>query len=250
VLTALAGTDAARPALVTRLAGMPPWRGEFLRDFARSAPDPQPLFRDLRHSSGLGPDEAAAYLGRYVADHRYNQAFALWASLLPPENLKHLTVPMDGDFEAATASIRPFSWEIRPVPGVSAGVYALPDGTGHALRLQFMGRRSAFRNVRQLLLLPPGNYVLSWRQKLEGLQAARGIRWTVTCADGGVQAIIGTRSEVGSSPWVTRSSAFTVPGNCPAQWLVLELEARIAAETLAAGTAWFDDVRVLPAEQG
>jgi hypothetical protein len=38
--------------------------------------------------------------------------------------------------------------------------------------------------------------------------------------------------------------AFDVPADCTAQWLTLELDARIAAETQAMGTAWFDDVEV------
>jgi hypothetical protein len=250
VLVAMAGPDDTRPALVACLAGDPPWRLAFLREVARAAPDPQPLFRELRHNAELRPDEAAAYVGRYVTDQRFGEAFALWAGLLPAEELAHLTSPVDGDFEGTLTSITPFSWDIRPVKGVEAAVRTLPDGNGHALRVQFMGRRSAFSNVRQLLLLPPGDYVLSWRQRLDGLQAARGLRWTVTCADGGKQRIMEAEPEVGTSPWASRVSAFTVPAVCSAQWLVLELEARIAAETLAAGTAWFDDVRVLPAQQG
>jgi hypothetical protein len=250
VLVAMAGTDETRPALAASLTDDPPWRGAFLREVARVAPDPQPLFRDLLHDSPLKPEEAAAYVGRYVSDQRFSEAFALWASLLPADQLTHLTTPVDGDFEGEMTSIPPFSWDIRPVKGVEAAVRMLPDGSGHALRLQFMGRRSAFSGVRQLLLLPPGAYVLSWRERLDGLQAARGLRWTVTCADGGLQRIMATEPEAGTSPWATRALAFVVPADCSAQWLVLELEARIAAETLAAGTAWFDELRVRPAPHG
>jgi hypothetical protein len=72
----------------------------------------------------------------------------------------------------------------------------------------------------------------------------------MTCADGPKTRIIATEPASGSSPWENRRVAFAVPADCPAHWLVLELEARIAAETLAAGAAWFDDVRVLPATDG
>jgi hypothetical protein len=250
VLVAMAGTDDTRPALVACLAEDPSWRLAFLREVARVAPDPQPLFRELRHDSALTPEEAAAYVGRYVTDKRFTEAFALWASLLPAGQLTRLTTPVDGDFEGEISDIPPFSWDIRAVKGVEAAVRTLPDGSSHALRIQFMGRRSAFRGVRQLLLLPAGDYTLTWRSRLDGLEAARGLRWTVTCADGPLQRIIATEPEVGTSPWRAHASAFRVPLGCPAQWLTLELEARIAAETLAAGTAWFDDLRVLPATQG
>ena len=62
--------------------------------------------------------------------------------------------------------------------------------------------------------------------------------------------IMATEAERGSSPWEARNAVFRVPADCSAQWLVLELDARIPAETLASGTAWFDDVRVEPAGNG
>jgi hypothetical protein len=50
--------------------------------------------------------------------------------------------------------------------------------------------------------------------------------------------------------WTTVEEPFTVPADCPAQWLVLKLDARIPAETLAVGGAWFDDVRIRRAQAG
>jgi hypothetical protein len=77
------------------------------------------------------------------------------------------------------------------------------------------------------------------------LQAARGLRWTVICAEGAAGMILATDPSAGSSPWRQHTAAFDVPADCPAQWLTLELDARIAAETEAMGTAWFDDVKVV-----
>jgi hypothetical protein len=50
----------------------------------------------------------------------------------------------------------------------------------------------------------------------------------------------------GSSPWQRHEQSFSVPAGCPAQWLQLELDARIPAEYYARGGAWFDDVDILP----
>ena len=48
--------------------------------------------------------------------------------------------------------------------------------------------------------------------------------------------------------WRGEQADFTVPAEgCTAQWLQLELQARIPAETLARGTAWFDNIVVSPA---
>jgi tetratricopeptide (TPR) repeat protein len=250
VFTAMAGVEETRAPLAARLATDPPWRSGFLREFARTAPDPRVLFRDPRLKDELSPEEATAYVGRYVADRRWQDAFIAWASLLRVASLTGLTTPMDGGFEPPLIGGPPFSWDIRAPKGVEAALARLPGDAGHALRVQFLGRRAAFNHVRQLTLLPAGNYVLAWRSRLDGLQAQRGLRWTLTCADGAKTRIMATEPEVGTSAWGSRTAGFAVPDDCLAQWLVLELDARIAAETLAAGTAWFDDVRVLPATDG
>jgi len=249
VLAGLAAMPGARDALVSVLAGQPPWRASLLGYFAGNTPsadDLPPVFEALRASGGLSPEENAALVGRLVRDRRWDQAFVAWAGGLSAAQLAALGTPVDPGFEDATPPGGPFEWNFGRVAGVDAGIRSLPDAKGHALRVEFQGRRSAFRDVRQLLLLPPGTgYQLQWRSRLDGLQAARGLRWTLTCADGPAGTILATEPSAGSSPWRQHAAAFDVPPDCPAQWLVLELDARIAAETQAMGTAWFDDVEVV-----
>jgi len=249
ILMGLASIPEARPALVSTLATRPPWRAEFLRDAAAGLPnsnDVSALFGNLRADGGLSADESADYLGRLVKDRLWDQAFIAWAGGLSAQRLANLTAPMNGGFEDPSPASGPFDWLITHRPGVDAAVTVLPDGSGHALRLEFQGQRSEFRDVRQLLLLPEGQgYRLQWRSRFDGLDTARGLRWTLTCADGPAGQILATPPTAGTSPWRSYSAEFDVPAGCPAQWLVLELDARIAAETLARGTVWFDDVHVV-----
>ena len=239
---------------MSRLAEQPPWRTQLLGYFASTAPtadDLPPVFEGLRARGGLSPDESAALVGRFVRDRRWDQAFVAWAGGLSPAQLSALETPVNRGFEEQAPPSGPFDWNIGRVSGVDAGIRPSPDGQGHALRLEFQGQRSAFRDVRQLLLLPPGRgYRLKWRSRFDGLQASRGLRWTVTCADGTAGVILATEPSTGSSPWRTHAVAFDVPADCPAQWLTLELDARIAAETQAMGTAWFDDVEVVSRDAG
>ena len=254
VLAALTATPGAREATVSRLAEQPPWRTAFLRYLASTAPtadDLPPVFEGLRARGGLSADENAALVGRFVRDRRWEQAFVAWAGALSAAQLSALATPVNRGFEEQAPPSGPFEWKIGRVPGVDAGIHPSPDGQGHALRIEFQGRRSAFRDVRQLLLLSPGRgYRLQWRSRFDGLEASRGLRWTVTCADGTAGVILATEPSAGSSPWRTHAVAFDVPADCPAQWLTLELDARIAAETQAMGTAWFDDVEVVSRDAG
>ena len=248
VLAGLGAMPGARDALVSRLAEQPPWRASLLVYFAGTAPsadDLPPVFEALRVRGGLSPDENAALVGRLVRDRRWDQAFVAWASGLSAAQLAVLGTPVNPGFEDAAPPSGPFEWSFGRVAGVDTGIRSLPDAQGHALRIEFQGQRSAFHDVRQLLLLPPGTgYQLRWRSRLDGLQVARGLRWTLTCADGPAGTILASEPSAGSSPWLQHAAAFDVPPDCPAQWLILELDARIAAETQAMGTAWFDDLEV------
>ncbi len=245
----LASMPGAREAVVAELSGQPYWRPEFLRQFARLAPssdDLAPIFGALEQGGGLNEEEMALYLGRLVRDRRWDDAFLAWVGTLAPEELARLATPYDGGFENRSRSGSPFDWSIRPPEGIEVAVRPSPEGRGHALWLEFLGRRAAFRDVRQLLRLQPGqSYVLQWRSRLEELQAARGLQWTVTCADGRGEPLLATAPQAGSSGWRVQQVRFAVPDDCGAEWLTLELEARIPAESQAFGSAWFDDVRVV-----
>ena len=245
VLALFAAVPSAVPALADNLAQRPPWRTLWLQHFASAASDPSALkrtFSAIRRRGGLESEENAAFIRRLVADRRWDEAFLAWAESLTPAQLAKLTVPFNGDFELPAAA-PPFDWLIDGGDGVDARVQALVDGRGHALRVELRGRRSSL-SVRQLLRLQPGEYRLQWRSRYDGLDTPRGLRWVIDCAEQPTQHLGASATKAGSSPWTEESLAFAVPARCPAQWLRLELDARIAAETYGFGTAWFDDLRV------
>jgi len=249
MLVGLASIPEGRVALVETLATAPPWRTEYLGILAYRCPDPVDLaeiFSGLRAKGSLSPVESALYLGRLVKDQLWDEAFVAWAGGLSPQQLADVTAPMNGGFENPSPASGPFDWTIARRAGVDATIQPLPDGSGHALRVEFEGRRSDFRDVRQLLLLPAAQgYRLEWRSRFDDLETPRGLRWTVTCASGPAGRVLATEPQAGTHPWHASDVSFDVPENCPAQWLALEIDARIAAETQARGTAWFDDVRVI-----
>ena len=242
--TARLQEPAVRSAMQPILAAAPPWREAFLAHYAQKAPASTDVDALLSQLPGLSPAEAAAWLGRLVADGRWAEAHTQWATLGSAGAARPLTAGglVNGGFETAPG-LPPFDWSIRAPAGVQASLSVVDGRPGQALRLQFLGTRSAFNGVQQTVLAAPGLHTVHWAYRLEALTTPRGLRWVAACASTGV--------ELGASPllagqaaWRDAHFAFEVPAGCPAVALRLELAARIPAETQAYGTAWFDDIRL------
>ncbi len=248
MMIALALEPEAQPVLAQRLAQRPPWRPHLLNVLSQKAPDSaavSPLFDYLRSQpGGLSSNELNPWLERLGRDGQWGQAYLLWTSQLPPERLQGLGNVYNGGFESAPGQ-GGFDWRFDRVAG--ARVDRLPgEGvTGsRALRVAFDDRRVPFNHVRQLLALPPGNYLLKGRARPENLRTDRGLVWTVTCTDG---RVLGESEPLrGNGPWRSWEAEFQVPAqDCGGQWLSLRLPARIAAEQRIGGRAWFDDIKIL-----
>jgi tetratricopeptide (TPR) repeat protein len=255
-----------RAAMLPVLVAAPPWREAFLQHYARQAPRAPEVDALFSQMPQLSAAEATAWLARLVADGQWTAAWQRWQQLRATDSVQQdggvpvraagvsavegvsgtRLVPsgqvVNGGFEA-TAGLPPFDWTLRAPAGIQLAQAPAPGRPGQALRLQFLGTRAAFNGVQQTVLLAAGQHQLRWAYQLEALQTPRGLRWVAACA--------GTGEELGASPllagqtaWREGTFVFEVPAGCPAVALRLELAARIAAETQAYGTAWFDDVRL------
>lgn len=233
-----------RAAMLPVLAAAPPWREAFLAYYAQQAPVAADVEVLLSHLHGLSPAEATAWLARLVADGQWNTAHARWTQLGGPGAARQVVVGgvVNGGFETAPG-LPPFDWSIQAPAGVQAARSVAAGRPGQALRLQFLGTRSAFNGVRQTVLAAPGSHTLRWAYRLDALNTPRGLRWVAACASTGAELGVSPLL-AGQAAWREAGFAFEVPVGCPAVALRLELAARIPAETQAYGTAWFDDVRL------
>ena len=205
--------------------------------------------------------EATAWLARLVADGRWPEARLRWQQLSEvvvagkpavmatarSATTLHGTATdanavVNGGFETEPG-LPPFDWTVRGSAGVQAALAAAPERPGQALRLQFLGTRSAFNGLQQVVLVSPGRHELHWVYRLDGFATSRGLRWVASCAATGGE-LSASALLAGQTPWTNGALAFEVPAGCPAVALRLELAARIPAETQAYGTAWFDDIRL------
>ena len=116
-----------------------------------------------------------------------------------------------------------------------------------ALLVEFSGARVSFANVRQLILLASGNYTFRGRVKAEELLTSRGLWWTIFCANSRAKTLAHTELVSGTIPWTDFTVKFEVPAtDCSAQWLQLELPARIESEKRIAGQVWYQQLRIAP----
>jgi len=109
----------------------------------------------------------------------------------------------------------------------------------------FDHQRVPFRHARQLMVLTPGHYLFEGHQRAEDLMTPRGLAWEVTCA-GSSLPLASSAPLKGNSGWTEFAFEFDVPEQgCAAQWLELVLAARVEAEQMVEGRAWFDDLRIV-----
>jgi hypothetical protein len=166
---------------------------------------------------------------------------------LPPQQRADNSYPFNRDFEFPVDNL-PFNWSLQAVSGGDIQVVSLADsGKKRALFIEFSGGHVDLSLVNQLMLLPTGDYNFSGRVKAAELRTARGLWWRIFCANSSGHTITNTELVSGTMPWTDFTVKFQVPGtDCGAQWLQLELPARIGAESRIDGQVWYQDLRITP----
>lgn len=255
VIAAFTVDPRAFDALTEFLVTVPAWRTWFLSQLSNRLANRArlvELYAALK-KSGSPPTtpELRAFIERLIRDGDFDLAYQTWRERLPAGAVE--TFPFNRNFEAPIDGI-PFNWVLIPIPEADIRIVQSPDGAnGRALRIQFFGgRASSTAIVRQLMLLPPGDYILEGRVKADELNGPRGLWWNVQCGmNSPAQSLIHTDLVRGTIPWTNFSTTFTIPSQgCKAQTLQLELPARIASERQLEGQVWFRHLRITPDQAG
>jgi hypothetical protein len=227
----------------------PPWRDEFLKDlpsYISDARTPLELLLALRTSPAPpNPIEIDPYLQFLVSHKFYELAYYTWLQFLPPKVLAKAGLLFNGSFDIAPSG-SPFDWLISQGSGVTIDIVPRSDKVdGRALLVDFLFGRVDYHSVEELVVLAPGTYQFTgqYQGKLVG---PRGLKWRVKCA-GDQGTPIGESSMISGtdSAWQEVQFAFTVPPKqCPAQYLSLDLDARMASEEIVSGSILFDDLQI------
>src|SRR6266567_1112654 len=238
-------------ALTTFLAKSPPWRTWFLSELSvRLANQARlvQLYAALNETNKPPTKvELRPYLNRLIRDGNFDQAHQTWQAILPPEQRAAETYPFNRDFDIPVDGLT-FNWNLESIPGaVIQIVSSVNGGRKRALLVQFSGARVAFANVKQLMRLPAGEYTFTGSVKSEDLLTSRGLWWRIFCAEKPAKTLAQTELVSGTIKWTDFTVEFQVPAaDCRAQWLQLELPARIESEKKIEGEVWYQNLRITP----
>jgi tetratricopeptide (TPR) repeat protein len=253
VLASFTVDPRAFEALTAFLATAPPWRSWFLSELSTRLTNTTrlvQLYAALNDSENPPTkDELRPYLNRLVKDENFELAYQTWQATLPPQQRAIETHPFNGDFEFPVDNV-PFNWSLQTAAGGDIQVVSLADsGKKRALFIEFSGRRVDLSLVNQLMLLSAGDYNFSGRVKAAELRTDRGLWWRIFCANSSGNTITNTELVSGAMPWTDFTVKFQVPAtDCAAQWLQLELPARVASESRIEGQVWYQDLRITPTQ--
>ena len=234
------------PHLTRLLAAFPPWRPAYLNSL-HARDDGDPLLAALaiglqRSQRPFTASELGHLYRTWASEGRYQGIRYLRAELGRPAPGQAI---VNANFsEDAAPEFLPFQWRLTVAPGILAQITRDDlDQTGGALRVNYEGRKTSVL-TEQLLVLDPGDHVLTGQRRFETPSEGGNVRWNVVCAETGKS--IGTRTVEGAgvaeAVWRNWSLTLNVPASaCSAQWLRLE---GTASDTPGKTVVWFDNLRM------
>jgi len=195
-------------------------------------------------SSPPSEEELDIFLSRIAATGRYAEARAMWTKLNGLPGAVAVAAPYDGGFRKLPGSA-PFNWRINSL-GTGTARMALSEN-GHG-RLSISYPASAQATIaEQLQTLAPGAYHLRGRWNVTGAAPGAAVVWAFTCATTAAPLGEWKQRVDTQSPWASFDVAFTVPSDCPAQWLRLSNRSGDGFGDLEAA---FSDLSIVPSAAG
>jgi len=249
LLAHFAENKASSGLVKAALENNPPWRDVFFGYLLVNVADartPLDLLLSLKASQAPpSTREIAGYLNFLIGHNFYDLAYYTWLQFLPAEELSTAGLLFNGNFEDVPSGL-PFDWVITQGSGVTIDIVPRPDNKAeHALLVDFLYGRVDYHSVNELVLLAPGTYKFDGKYKGQ-IVGPRGLKWRLECA-GEAKTRIGESPMISgvASTWKDIDFTFTVPAaDCRAQYVRLDLDARMASEQLITGSMLFSELQI------
>ena len=217
VLSSAVADPAIRAALIHTLAARPAWAHSFIEYVAGNGPNPRSVFNLFiglqRAGVSISGDARTALINALLKGDFYDEAWAYYASIRPGADRRRSRDPY---FTAAFDAPSPFDWTPVNDSVISASiqrgdtggvfVFSAPASVGGLM-------------LRQMQLLPPGNYVLQGHGRNVDQSDSSRPYWVLSCLDGReLGRVEMANSTKANGAFIGRLS---VPAGCQVQYLSL-----------------------------
>lgn len=214
----LAGDPRSSARARQALGSDPPLLGQVLKTMARAGVDPVAVVRFAGAGAPAGLESDGwmrALIDARIARGDYARAYALWSRAYRVAGGPGGRMAIyDGGFRKLPGG-PPFGWSVHPDETGSA------DIGGGIMTVEYYARRSG-ELASQLLLLPPGDYRLSYAIEGSGGGDDSGLSWTLACAADETKPFVTTIPPPLAPTRKVHAADFTVPATgCGAQRLKL-----------------------------
>jgi hypothetical protein len=242
----LGQTPAGQRALASLFAKNPPWEGRVLIETGKLDGDSfagRMAAIDLAASHGVKLDCVAVGVAasQLIKGGRIDDARQLWRRACDRNGDVYLS---DGSFEMdiAKASASPFDWRLQSSGGLDTSIQPAPSPLeGHALRIE---SSMTVRTVaaRQLAVLRPGRYRITWQTAKDDGKADDSIDLLVRC--NGTMPLDLASGGPTSAPPNTVAKTFMIPATgCTIQGIEIQKAASMDGNS---ETSWVDNVHISP----
>ena len=218
----VSATPEGRAALANRLKAHPTWTETYVSDVSELPAYQLSQRVDVVLRAGKGVwdcPSSAVFVQRLIDTSMLREAQSVWHENCGASN----SFVFDGGFDQldTTRPTQGFDWQLSTRGDVD--VRSVSDLSGQrSLDLEVTGTRSMLV-LRQLIVLPPGTYQLSWRTPDTPAAAARAIAVSLDCDEKLENAEPGTPDGTAKDRYVM---TFTVDAACPARKLAIWLAPR------------------------
>ncbi|MES2785441.1 MAG: hypothetical protein V4684_08255 [Pseudomonadota bacterium] len=186
----------------------------------------------------ISPEQLESLLRRMVQNKQATDAYAIWAALNP----QGLPLLSNSNFrEPINQGV--FNWA-SPTTRSGATLKVVPDGGRGILEVRLSGRTFEPTLLRQMIMVPPGQYKVAGEWKSGQLRLEQGLEWAIRCeqlkpkAQG--KALVTTEGR-----WQPFAFTIEVPEQCgPIATLELRTVAEFESKTGTSGVASFRDIRM------
>lgn len=195
-----------------------------------------------------------------MQDREYLEARRVWDEGVATMNLPPLLQPQlsaiwDPSFESGVNGSA-YSWGFRPIDqGVSIGFDKSEHTSGggqQSLRLSFDGKHNpnldaacTFANVQ-----PNTNYYFSGWFKTRDITTENGVHFRLRAFRPGKTEVTDSREIHGTNPWTEVEMDWTSPPDTHLAQICVSREPSDSPEVRISGTAWVDDVNLVPKPAG